>query len=277
VIRYRAPRRTAGLARSSPRSAAAPSAAGVAFATVDPTEPPTREPSAAERRRRARLAMSESATRFAEGPRPTARGWSHLAAALLTVPAAAVWTVVTPAGTSRWSVAAFAWGVALMFTASALLHLRRWPTATAERLVRLDHTGIFLAIGGTGAALGALGLAGTPRSLLLGVVAVGTAAGVAVEWLPFAPPRGFSNAVYLTLGWSPVVLLPWLLGTSGWRTVLLLLGGGALYTAGAVIVGLRRPDLVPGHFGYHELFHVLVILAVGTHAVMIADLVNRGS
>jgi hemolysin III len=245
--------------------------------TVEPpADPPLREPSALERRR-ARLAMSESATRFAEGPRPTARGWSHLAAALLTVPAAAVWTAVTPAGTPRWAVAAFAWGVALMFTASALLHLRRWPTATAERLVRLDHTGIFLAIGGTGGALGALGLVGTPRTVLLTVVTVGTVAGVVVEWLPFAPPRGFSNTVYLTLGWSPVVLLPWLLATAGWSTVLLLLGGGALYTAGAVIVGLRRPDPVPGHFGYHELFHLLVILAVTTHAVMIADLVARVS
>jgi hemolysin III len=224
--------------------------------------------------RRPVLARSASATRFAEGPRPTARGWSHLVAAALTLPGAAVWTALTP-GTARLAVAVFAWGVALMFTASALLHLRRWPTATAERLVRVDHTGIFLAIGGTGAALGSLGLTGTPRLVLVTIVAVGTSVGVLVEWLPFAPPRGFSNTVYLTLGWTPVVLVPWLVATSGWGTVLLLLLGGALYTAGAIIVGLRRPDPVPGHFGYHELFHVLVILAVAAHAVMIGDLAAR--
>lgn len=236
-------------------------------------EPPTSDAEQVARRRV--LAASDSARRFAEGPRPTARGWSHLAAALLTLPGAAVWTAVTPAGTSRWAVASFAWGVALMFTASALLHLRRWPALTAERLVRLDHTGIFLAIGGTGAALASLGLEGGARTTLLTVALVGTVLGVVAEWLPFAPPRGLTNAIYLTLGWAPVAVLPWLVATAGWRTVLLLLGGGALYTAGAIIVGLQRPDPVPGHFGYHELFHALVILAVGTHAVMIADLVAR--
>lgn len=236
-------------------------------------EPPTSDAEQVARRRV--LVASDSARRFAEGPRPTARGWSHLVAAVLTLPGAAVWTAVVPAGTPRWAVASFAWGVALMFTASALLHLRRWPAVTAERLVRLDHTGIFLAIGGTGAALAALGLEGPARVTLLTIAAIGTVVGVVAEWLPFAPPRGFTNAVYLTLGWSPVVLLPWLLATSGWRTVLLLLAGGALYTSGAIIVGIRRPDPVPGHFGYHELFHLLVILAVATHAVMIADLAGR--
>jgi hemolysin III len=245
--------------------------------STDPRPPGDRgEDRAAAARRRARLERSASAARFAEGPRPTARGWSHLAAAVLTLPGAGLWTALSPDGT-RAAVAAFAWGVALMFTASALLHLRRWPTATAERLVRLDHTGIYLAIGGTGVALALLGLTGPPRTLLLTAAILGTLVGVVVEWLPFAPPRGFSNAVYLTLGWAPVVLIPWFVAASGWRTVLLLLLGGAMYTAGAIIVGLQRPDPVPGHFGYHELFHVLVILAVLTHAVMIADLAVRFS
>lgn len=221
------------------------------------------------------LARSHSTSRFVESPHPTARGWSHLVAALLTLPGAAVWTLATESGRARAAVAAFAWGVALMFTGSALLHLRRWGVTATERLVRVDHTGIYLAIGGTGGALAVLGLEGWPRTLLLTVTVVGTTLGIVVEWLPFAPPRGFSNGVYLTLGWSPVVLLPWLVTTAGWRTVGLLLAGGACYTAGAVIVGLRRPDPVPGHFGYHELFHALVIVAVVAHAVMIADLVAR--
>jgi hemolysin III len=234
---------------------------------VEPLPPPIA--------RRRVLARSDSTARFVEVPHPTARGWSHLVAAVLTVPGAAVWTVVAPPGRVRLAVAAFVWGVALMFTGSALLHLRRWSDHTTERLVRIDHTGIYLCIGGTGGALGVLGLEGWPRTALLTVVVGGTVLGVVVEWLPFAPPRGFSNTVYLTLGWAPVLLLPWLLATAGPRTVALLLLGGAFYTAGAIIVGLRRPDLVPGHFGYHELFHALVILAVIAHAVMLADLVAR--
>ncbi|MEX0835547.1 MAG: hemolysin III family protein [Nitriliruptor sp.] len=227
--------------------------------------------------RRAVLARSASTARFVDAPRPTARGRSHLAAALATLPTAAIWTAITPAGRERIAVAAFAWGVALMFTASGVLHLRRWSHQATERLVRLDHTGIFLAIGGTGVAVGLLGLEGHPRVALVTIAVVGAGLGIVLEWLPFAPPRGFSNAIYLTLGWTPVAVLPWLVGSAGWASVALLLLGGALYTAGAIIVGLRRPDPVPGHFGYHELFHLLVILAVATHAVMIADLARRVS
>jgi hemolysin III len=241
--------------------------AAVPSAAVEPLPPPST--------RRRVLARSDSTARFVEVPHPTARGWSHLAAAVLTVPGAAAWTYLAPAGRTRLAVAAFAWGVALMFTGSALLHLRRWSDHTTERLVRVDHTGIYLCIGGTGAALGVLGLEGWPQRVLLAITVGGTVLGMVVEWLPFAPPRGFSNAVYLTLGWAPVVLLPWLLAIAGPRTVALLLLGGAFYTAGAIVVGLRRPDPVPGHFGYHELFHVLVIAAVVAHAVMLADLVAR--
>jgi hemolysin III len=101
--------------------------------------------------------------------------------------------------------------------------------------------------------------------------------GTAVEWWPSAPPRGFANGVYLTLGWSPVVLVPWLWSTAGPRTVALLLAGGLLYTVGATVVGLRRPWPAARVFGYHELFHVLVIAAIGLHGWMIADLAARGT
>lgn len=203
------------------------------------------------------------------------RGWSHLAAAVVALPGAAIWTALAPAGGPRAAVAAFAWGVALMFTASALLHLRRWSELATERLVRLDHTGIYLAIGGTGVALGVLGLDSWPRVLLVAIAVTGVVAGIAVEWLPFAPPHGLSNGIYLTLGWTPVVVTPWLVATSGWTTFGWLLLGGVLYTVGATIVGLRRPNPLPGRFGYHELFHALVILAVAAHTWMIAGLVGR--
>jgi hemolysin III len=209
--------------------------------------------------------------------RPRLRGLSHLVAAVLMLPAAAWWAAVTPAGTPRVGVTAFAGGMAVMFVCSATLHLKPWPPHTYERLLRLDHTGIFLAISGTGVALGLLGLEGWPSVTLVTVCVVGAVLGITAEWLPFAPPRGFSNTVYLTMGWLPVLLLPWLWATSGPTAVALLLLGGAMYTVGAVVVGLRRPDLAPGWFGYHELFHVLVIAAAATHGVLVQRLVERGS
>ncbi len=204
-------------------------------------------------------------------PRPRLRGRSHLLAAIVAVPISVTWTVLAPPG-GRLAVAAFALGIAAMFTCSALLHLKRWDAHTYEWLFRLDHSGIYLAIGGTGIAVALLGLEGWASWTLLVGMGVGCVIGIVVEWLPFAPPKGFNSAVYLTLGWIPVMLLPWLWFTAGPLTVVLLLGGGVLYTVGATVVGLRRPDPWPTVFGYHEVFHLLVIAAVVVHTVMIARL-----
>ena len=206
--------------------------------------------------------------------RPRLRGSSHLLAAVVTLPGAVVWTLVQDTTRDRVGVALFGFGVAVMFTCSALLHLRRWDAAMHERLFRLDHTGIYCAIGGSAAGIAVLGLDGWPRRAMLIGAAVGTGVGIVLEWLPFAPPRGLSNSVYITLGWLPVLLLPWLWVAEGVAVVLLIVAGGVLYTSGAVIVALRRPDVLPGWFGYHELFHVLVILAVALHAAAVGLLLG---
>ena len=222
------------------------------------------------------LKRSVNTERALSQPRPRLRGSSHLVAAILSIPVSVMWIVEAAPGRARWAVAAFTSGMLTMFTLSALLHLRRWGAATYERLFRLDHSGIYLAIGGTGVALSLVALEGWPARILLGGSIAGAVVGVAVEWLPFAPPKGFNNAVYLTLGWIPMALIPWLWMTSGPLTVGLLLIGGVLYTSGAAVVGLRRPDPSPSWFGYHEVFHVLVIAAVIVHGVMIARLLPGG-
>jgi hemolysin III len=235
-----------------------------------------RDPQRTEQAARAAVLRRSVHTEMAlSSPRPRLRGWSHLVAAVLTLPSVTWWAVTTPAGVPRTAVAAFGSGMAVMFVCSALLHLTTWAPHTHELLLRVDHTGIFLAISGTGVAIALLGLEGWPATALLAVSIVGAVAGITAEWLPFAAPRGFSNTVYLTMGWLPVLLLPWLWTTSGPAAVGLLLLGGAMYTVGAVVVGLRRPDLAPGWFGYHELFHVLVIGAAVSHGVLVQHLVGR--
>jgi hemolysin III len=220
------------------------------------------------------LRVSRNTEQALASPRPRLRGTSHLIAAVVPLPGAAAWTLAQDTVRERAGVALFGFGVAVMFTCSALLHLRRWTVAMHERLFRLDHTGIYSAIGGSAAGIAVLGLDGWPRRAMLIGAAVGTGVGIVLEWLPFAPPRGLSNSVYITLGWLPVLLLPWLWIADGPLVVLLIVGGGVLYTSGAVIVALRRPDVLPGWFGYHELFHVLVILAVVLHAVAVALLLR---
>ena len=210
-------------------------------------------------------------------PRPRLRGRSHLIAGVVGLPLAVASTLQAPSGEVRLAVASFAFGVTIMFLCSALLHLRRWDAIVYERLLRLDHSGIYCAIGGSTAAIAILALDGRGRQVLLVGTLVGSVVGIVLEWLPFAAPRGLSNTVYLTLGWLPVMFLPWLWMSAGTLVVALILGGGALYTSGAVIVALRRPDVLPDWFGYHELFHVLVILAVVLHAVAVDRLIVQST
>jgi len=210
-------------------------------------------------------------------PRPRLRGRSHLLAGVIGVPLAVASTVRAPMGDVRLAVASFSFGVTIMLLCSALLHLRRWDAIVHERLFRLDHSGIYCAIGGSTAAIALLALDGWPQRVLLLGTAVGSAVGIVLEWLPFAPPRGLSNTVYLTLGWLPVLLLPWIWVSAGVLVVLLIIVGGVLYTSGAIIVALRRPDVLPGWFGYHELFHLLVIGAVLLHAWAVGNLVVQAT
>jgi len=213
-------------------------------------------------------------TEFAmTAPRPRLRGRSHLVAGVVALPVAVAATVRAPAGEVRVGVAAFAFGVTIMLLCSALLHLRRWDPTTYERLFRLDHTGIYCAIGGSASGIALVGLDGWPEQVLLIGSIVGSTVGILLEWLPFAPPRGLSNTVYLTLGWLPVLLMPWIWLAAGTLVVVLILAGGLFYTSGAIIVALRRPDILPAWFGYHELFHAFVIAAVLLHAGAIGRLV----
>ncbi|MEY3019103.1 MAG: hypothetical protein RLZZ272_87 [Actinomycetota bacterium] len=210
-------------------------------------------------------------------PRPRWRGLSHRIAAALTAPVGVAAVLIVDGGRAKAAVGAFGVGILAMFSFSALLHLRRWDPRTYERLFRLDHTGIYLAISGTGVAVALLGLSGWPSRVLLAAALGGGAIGILLEWMPFAPPRGLANSVYLSLGWLPVLLLPWLWGSAGAVAVALLVAGGVLYTSGAIIVAVRRPDPVPSAFGYHEVFHALVIAAVGLHAAMVWSLATRGA
>ncbi len=117
------------------------------------------------------LKASPSTRQALSQSRPRLRGIFHQVAAIVALPMALVWTFSVQTGQPRLAVAAFSGGVCAMFTFSSLLHLRTWRARLRERLLRLDHCGIYLAIGGTGVALALLGLEGWPdRALLIGSI-----------------------------------------------------------------------------------------------------------
>ncbi len=216
------------------------------------------------------LQHSHNTERALSMQRPHLRGLSHRIAFFVAIPAGIALIATRSSPAAALGALTYTIGMVAMFGASALVHLRPWPAATYERLFRLDHTGIYLLIAGTVVPLALLGLEGRARTALLVAGLGGTGAGIFIEWLPFAPPRGFSNAVYLVLGWMALGVVPSLWSQAGPEVVVLLLTGGVIYSVGAGVVGLQKPNPNPEVFGYHEIWHLMVIAAVAVHFVMIA-------
>jgi len=205
--------------------------------------------------------------------RPTWRGRLHRWAAVVAVPAFAVLVAAAPTASSRLACAVYGLGVTAMLAVSAVYHSSGVPAAARPWLRRLDHSTILLAITGSYTAIVALTLTGAPERRLL--VAVWVAAGVALvvrmAWHHARSP--VIALVYLLVGWS--ALLEWraLLAATTGADKALLVAGALLYTLGGVVYGLRRPDPWPRTFGYHEVFHALVVAGVLAHYVLVWTLV----
>lgn len=203
-------------------------------------------------------------------PRPLLRGWLHLGAFVVAV-GLGVALVLTAENASGVSAAAvYACAVCGLFGASALYHRGRWRPRVRAVLQRVDHSMIFVLIAGTYTPVCLLVLPNTLGTVLLAVVWGGAALGVVLQLLPRPTPRALGVVLYIALGWVAVLATPSLLDELGWTPTLLIGVGGVLYTAGAVIYALKRPDPSPRIFGYHEIFHAFTIVAAAAHYAVIA-------
>jgi hemolysin III len=180
--------------------------------------------------------------------------------------------LVLLAATTKGSLAAaiYAVSVSALFGVSALYHRITWTKAARRRMRRLDHAMIFLLIAGTYTPVGLLVLEGPLATVVLAVVWGGAVAGVVLELAWTSAPRWLGGVVYLALGWVAVVATPQLFGRMGVVGGLLIVVGGLVYSAGAAVYALRRPDPAPAVFGYHEVFHLLVIAGVAAHYLAIS-------
>ncbi len=209
----------------------------------------------------------------APSSKPLLRGVSHQVAAFVAVFACAALVDVAP--TRRALVAALAYGLSLvaLFGTSALYHRPMWSPRPRRILKRLDHSAIFLLIAGTYTPLCLL-LPHRRGSALLAVVWSGALLGIARSVLWVDAPRWLAAALYLVLGWIIVPALPDVLAAVGAGGLALLGAGGLVYSAGAVVYAARWPDPVPRVFGYHEVFHALVIAAAGCHFAVALQVVR---
>lgn len=208
-----------------------------------------------------------SADSIEEIPRPTMRGLSHAGAFFLAV-AGAIWLIAR--GESQTAqIAASLYGVGLiaLFGGSALYH--RWPGKERWRplLRRIDHSTIFLFIAASYAPVGLLVLDGVSQVLVLGLVCAGALAGVVFSLAWIDAPRALQSGMYVLLGWAVLIAAPQMFDRLELAPLLLFIAGGLLYTGGSVIYAIQRPDPWPETFGFHEIFHVLVIAAAVCHFV----------
>lgn len=193
--------------------------------------------------------------------KPRLRGRLHQWAFVVSLPAGLVLLVLAPGGRARLAAAVYAASASLLFGISALYHRRTWQPRARGWMRRLDHSMILVLIAGTYTPLTMLLLPRSTGQWMLKVAWLGAATGIAVRMLWLRAPRWAVLAPYLLVGCVALLAVPELLRFGGVAVLVLLLTGGAAYVVGAVIYAARRPDPQPAVFGYHELFHLLTVLA----------------
>ncbi len=205
------------------------------------------------------------------GPvKPRLRGVVHQWSFFVALAAGAVLVILAPDGRATVVAAVYAAALAGLLGTSALYHRVTWRPGVRAWMRRLDHSMIFVLIAGTYTPFAALVLTGSTQVVVLAGVWAGAAAGVVFSLVWIRAPNWLAAVAYVSLGWFACVAAPQLVDRAGIAALVLILGGGVAYTAGAVVYALQRPDPRPAVFGYHEVFHVLVVAAAVIHFVAVA-------
>jgi hemolysin III len=202
--------------------------------------------------------------------KPVMRGWLHLVWFGASLVLSTLLLADTHGTARQLTFAVYAVSVGALFGVSAVYHCGTWSEAWRQRLQRLDHVMIFFLIAGTATPVFIVAAPG--RSGRIGLIALwvltATAAGIHLAWMD-APER-LVGGTFLALGWVAALALPAVWIHSGPVAGGLMLGGGLLYTVGALSYHRRRPDPYPSVFGYHEVFHVYVCAGAACQYLAIA-------
>jgi hemolysin III len=222
---------------------------------------------AAAKAESARQAASEALSSV----KPRLRGVSHEWAFFISLLLGAALIVAAKTPEATLAVTIYAISLSALLGTSALYHRVDWRRPDVRRWMRrLDHSMIFFLIAGTYTPFALLVLDGPLADAILVVVWVGAIAGAVVETVWIEHPKWVAALIYMSLGWVAVAAFPQLWVDMGPTGTLLVAAGGLLYTAGAVVYATQRPNPNPRVFGYHEVFHALVIAAAAAHFAAIA-------
>jgi hemolysin III len=203
--------------------------------------------------------------------KPRLRGVLHQWAFAASVAAGTSLVLEAGSARARLAMAIYALSVAGLFGTSAVYHRVTWSTLAARRWMRrLDHTMIFVLIAGSYTPFALLVLPGTLGLAILITAWSAALAGAVFKLIWIDAPAWLITTAYVAVGWIAVAAAPELVARLGIVAVAALAIGGILYSVGAVIYARKRPDPAPTVFGYHELFHLLVILAAALQFAVVA-------
>lgn len=208
---------------------------------------------------------------------PRLRGVSHAVASVVATAAAVVVVVLAPTARTTVALGVYGAGLIALFGVSAMYH--RWPGPSRFKpvLQRIDHSTIYVFIAASYTPIAVVLLHGALAWMILVVAWAGAAAGVAFTLGWIEAPRAVVAGSYLVLGWIAVIALPQLLQLLSLAPLVLLGAGGLLYSVGAIVYATQRPDPWPRTFGFHEIFHALVIMAAAAQYIAIVGWVLPAS
>ncbi|HZJ05133.1 MAG TPA: hemolysin III family protein [Nocardioidaceae bacterium] len=205
--------------------------------------------------------------RVADEIKPRLRGWMHAVMVPVAVVAGIVQVAFAPTTAGKLAAGVFCLSGVLLFTVSAAYHTRDWPEQPRVRLRRWDHANIFLLIAGSYTPFAVLMLPSDAAQTLLTVVWSGALLGAAFQILWVHAPRWLYVPTYIGLGWAAVFWGGDFAAAGQPAVLALVILGGVLYTLGAIVYAVKRPNPAPEWFGFHEIFHSLTIAAVTSHYV----------
>ena len=205
--------------------------------------------------------------------RPRWRGRIHAVAVAVTLPAGIILTLVTPSGLPRVAVFVYVASLLALFSTSASYHLFTRTQRSQRTMRQLDHAMVYVLIAGTYTPVCLLAL---PRNVGVAfLIGIWCAAFLGIALKITWRAHKVSSAMYLIIGWAALIILPWAYHRAGFTSLLLFALGGIVFTVGAILFYLQRPQLRPLVFGYHEVWHVFTVVAVALQFAGVGVLIAR--
>jgi hemolysin III len=198
-------------------------------------------------------------------------GLTHLGAAIIAAIGLAVIVYIgRDSFTKTISLVVYGVSLVLMFAASAAYHLIKSSPPITKLLRKLDHSAIYLLIAGTYTPICLYYFSGFWRWGLLSIIWLMAASGIAIKIFFLNPRRWLTAGIYLVMGWLSLMAITEMVSTMPAPALIWLVLGGLFFTLGAVVYAARKPDFYPGVFGFHEVWHIFVIMGCLAHFILVA-------